>query len=100
MHLLVLESDAHFFVNIHGNIRAEKKHSPPLPHKNTAVITCLATQGPFALTTKLIISPLQRAVLCGFCDSLPNAHTAICGNVTLLAQAELCFMFVWMFVSG
>lgn len=70
------------WICIDTRMRTEK-HFSPLPQKYSAQwLPALPLRGPFAVTTKLIISPLQQAVFAALQFFLPNAHTSICRNVT------------------
>lgn len=84
-----------------------RKSTLPISHKKThcAMITCLATQGPFAVTTKPIISPYSG--FCGFAifsqmptllfvEMLPGWHKLkyvcvdVCVGVSVCGSARLC----------
>lgn len=106
-------------MHTHGT---EKHSLPSSPTKTLgAMITCLATQGPFAVTTKLIISPLQQAVFAAFAifsqmptllfvEMLPSWHklkyvcvcvdvcvwVSVCGGACLCMCVCVCVFGGWV----
>lgn len=97
-----------------------EKHVSPLPQKYSVQwLPALPLRGPFAVTTKLIISPLQQAVFAAlqffsqmptllFVEMLPSWHrqkyicvcvdvcvwVSVCGSACL----RVCFVGGWVFM--